>query len=418
MRRFFAWLFMVILFTGAIVGGSLAFLYYHISEEDLPPAAITFADQTLDQPVGHHWQVPILGGVVWREFYYSPGQKIQTLEPVTTSKPTLVLSPEMTETATTLELTDESGSTVFSGTAAQWKDFSFEENGAYSLTIRAGREESTHRPAEAYGWYQYQCRFTVNATPQLTLSTESARQGDTVAVHLSGLLGEPSDVPTADTDLGHIWFHPVEKGFMGYIGIPYNAPGGAHDITVQLGDLSLTATLSVGASQYTTTPMSHSADASEQANAQFRDKIYGLYNIGNSERWWSGGFSAPVAGSIFQPYGAYLTASDGSRSGQAPNLTFVAAEGDELKAPAGGKIVLAEPLLLTGNTVVIDHGCGVKSYLYHLQDISVSVGDMVEQDQMVGHAKKLPIWEVRIGNKSVDPAKLLKTTGGLFYQPR
>ena len=170
--------------------------------------------------------------------------------------------------------------------------------------------------------------------------------------------------------------------------------------------------------QYTTTPMSHSADASEQANAQFRDKIYGLYNIGNSERWWSGGFSAPVAGSIFQPYGAYLTASDGSRSGQAPNLTFVAAEGDELKAPAGGKIVLAEPLLLTGNTVVIDHGCGVKSYLYHLQDISVSVGDMVEQDQMVGHAKKLPIWEVRIGNKSVDPAKLLKTTGGLFYQPR
>mgnify|MGYP000603446538 CR=1 FL=1 len=73
MKRFFLWLLMVALFTGAIVGGSLAFLYYHITEDDLPEKAITLAGQTLDEQVGYHWTVPILGGMVWRELDLSPG---------------------------------------------------------------------------------------------------------------------------------------------------------------------------------------------------------------------------------------------------------------------------------------------------------------------------------------------------------
>ena len=80
MKRLFLWLLMVVLFTGAIVGGSLAFLYYHITEEDLPEKAITLAGQTLDEPVGYQWTVPILGGMVWRELDLSPGSAIQTLD--------------------------------------------------------------------------------------------------------------------------------------------------------------------------------------------------------------------------------------------------------------------------------------------------------------------------------------------------
>ena len=76
MKRFLLWLFMVMVFTGAIVGGSLAFLYYNITEKQLPQAEITLAGQSLAEPVGYRWNVPILGGVVWRELYYSPGQRI------------------------------------------------------------------------------------------------------------------------------------------------------------------------------------------------------------------------------------------------------------------------------------------------------------------------------------------------------
>lgn len=158
-------------------------------------------------------------------------------------------------------------------------------------------------------------------------------------------------------------------------------------------------------------------DATAEANAQFRDKIYGFYTQGTNEKLWTGRFSPPVQGNIFQPYGAYLIAADSSRAGQAANLTYVTTPGYEVIAPAPGKVLLAENLLLTGNTLVIDHGCGVKSYLYHLQDLNVSVGSIVAQDQVIGHAENTLIWEVRVGNKSVDPAKLTQTTGGLFFQP-
>ena len=123
MKRLFLWLLMVVLFTGAIVGGSLAFLYYHITEEDLPEKAITLAGQTLDEPVGYQWTVPILGGMVWRELDLSPGSAIQTLdEPITTASAELVLAEGMTESATTLLLQSSEGETLFEGGADQWKD--------------------------------------------------------------------------------------------------------------------------------------------------------------------------------------------------------------------------------------------------------------------------------------------------------
>lgn len=417
MKRFLLWLFMVIVFTGAIVGGSLAFLYYNITEKQLPQAEITLAGQSLAEPVGYRWNVPILGGVVWRELYYSPGQRIQNLEPITTPHATLQLAEDMTEEATTLELKNSSGQTVFSGTASEWRQFVFPQEGDYTLTIQAGRAQSDERPAKAYGWYQYQCRFTVQATPQITLSAESVAQGETVAVYVSGFLGDIGATPEAETDLGTVWFHGLDNGWIGYIGVPYNAPGGTHTITVQVGDTTLTTELSIRASSYPTSQQTDTESASQEANTQFRNKIYGFYTLGNNQRYWSGRFTAPVTGNIFQPYGAYLIAEDGSDAGRAPNVTYIAGIGDEVVAPAGGQVVFAESLLLTGNTVVIDHGCGVKSYLYHLQDIAVQKGDMLEQGQSVGHCEKQLIWEVRIGNKSVDPEKLTKTTGGLFYQP-
>ena len=48
-------------------------------------------------------------------------------------------------------------------------------------------------------------------------------------------------------------------------------------------------------------------------------------------------------------------------------------------------MVFAGNLELTGNTVVIDHGCGLRSYLYGLQELSVSKGQTVEKGQLIGY---------------------------------
>ncbi|MCQ5164354.1 M23 family metallopeptidase, partial [Faecalibacterium prausnitzii] len=54
------------------------------------------------------------------------------------------------------------------------------------------------------------------------------------------------------------------------------------------------------------------------------------------------------------------------------------------RAAANGTVVFAGNLELTCNTVVIDHGCGLRSNLYGLQELSVSKGQTVENGQAVG----------------------------------
>lgn len=139
MKRLFLWLLMVVLFTGAIVGGSLAFLYYHITEEDLPEKAITLAGQTLDEPVGYQWTLPILGGMVWRELDLSPGSATQTLDRAHYHR------QRRTGTGRGHDrkrhhpaAAKREGETLFEGGADQWKDYTFPQDGVYLLTIRAG----------------------------------------------------------------------------------------------------------------------------------------------------------------------------------------------------------------------------------------------------------------------------------------
>jgi murein DD-endopeptidase MepM/ murein hydrolase activator NlpD len=49
-----------------------------------------------------------------------------------------------------------------------------------------------------------------------------------------------------------------------------------------------------------------------------------------------------------------------------------------------GRVVLAEELFFSGNTVVIDHGLGVYTFYGHLSEIDVKVGDELETSAVLG----------------------------------
>ena len=80
--------------------------------------------------------------------------------------------------------------------------------------------------------------------------------------------------------------------------------------------------------------------------------------------------------------------------------------------------MLAATLTLTGGTVVIDHGCGVKSYLFGLKNITVQRGQSIEAGAPVGTASTEHdlIFELRIGSKSVDPEPAMAGRSGLQYR--
>lgn len=140
---------------------------------------------------------------------------------------------------------------------------------------------------------------------------------------------------------------------------------------------------------------------------------------------WRGPFRPPVAPPALPTFGgreAYVGGSpvemmmDGGTSEQHRGVDYPVAAGQLVQAPAAGNVVMAEALLLTGNTVVIDHGQGLVSMLCHLQDqLDVRAGDVVQAGTRLGAAGDSGIatfphvhWAVYLFGIPVDPNVVIK----------
>lgn len=87
-------------------------------------------------------------------------------------------------------------------------------------------------------------------------------------------------------------------------------------------------------------------------------------------------------------------------------------------APQAGRVVLKDRFAASGNTVAIDHGCGVMSMVFHLEDFAdINVGDVVKQGNPLGTLGKTGYatgyhlhWEMRVCNIPVDPFEWVQQT--------
>lgn len=233
-----------------------------------------------------------------------------------------------------------------------------------------------------------------------------------VALYLTGILdGEPS----LETDLGTVWFRRTAGGYMGYIPITYNAEGGDHTLQLTCGSLTRDLTLTVTNTQHKTVELPAEEDVG--GAEEYRNAIWPLYTNSTGQKLWNGLFVAPSSSAIAVHYGD-IQMRDGQRSGQSTGLTYSAPDNETITAPQSGTVVLADTLTLTGGTVVIDHGCGVKSYLFGLKTVTAQRGQTIEAGSPVGTAGTDHdlIFELRIGSKSVDPEPAMAGRSGLQYR--
>jgi len=148
-----------------------------------------------------------------------------------------------------------------------------------------------------------------------------------------------------------------------------------------------------------------------------REKLNAVWTIFNSTRHWSGPFSLPIQNynKISSPFGTRRAYNGGPATSYHEGTDFSALTGTPVYAPAGGVVALAEPLLVRGNAIVIDHGWGVYTGLYHLSSIDVSVGQQVRQGDFVGRVGGTGLstgphlhWDIRVRSLNVDPMQLTR----------
>ena len=130
-----------------------------------------------------------------------------------------------------------------------------------------------------------------------------------------------------------------------------------------------------------------------------------------AEKYWSGPFDIPlVMKGITTEFGVIRTSQErGRRVHKA--LDLVADPKSVIWACANGTVVLKDRFTHAGNTIVIDHGCGVLSMYYHLHDFAdIAVGQKVKKGAplgrmgMTGYASGDHLhWEIRVNNVAVEP---------------
>ena len=425
------WLSGVALGVAVFFGGVLAVSYHFTTETKLPDAQVTLAGAQLNAN-GYRWHVPLLAAMLDKVFEQSPNLTVQKLGEVNESHPTLAV-PDWVNYGE-LEIENEAGQIVFAGTLEEYNTaFAFAANGEYKASIRlwhlpqgmsaaqfddtAGRVAKNPRlesPARPSGWYSYTVRFSLQATPTVILSAAETVQGSVVGVLLTGVIG--TEAPVASCDLGPVVFEKTAMGWRGYLPVAYNAWAGEHTLTVTSGTQTAEAVIKVSGKDYGTAKLAADPGAeSGSGGQQFRDKIWALYTAPSGGKAWMGRWVCPEERyELLISYGQQKEIA-GEKQGQSNSSLLSTRAGDIVRAPASGKVAFAGFLQLTGNTVVIDHGCGVRTYLYGLQSLYVKQGMDVVRNGEMGEAGTLLTMDVKIGNKSVDPWTLVRGAGGLFW---
>lgn len=128
---------------------------------------------------------------------------------------------------------------------------------------------------------------------------------------------------------------------------------------------------------------------------------------------WTGGFRRPVPGRANSSFGTRSVFNGEPRSPHG-GTDFLSPAGTPVRAPAGGRVVVARDLFFTGNTVVIDHGLGVFSTLAHLSRLDVHEGAPIDGGDVVGLVGATGRvtgphlhWSLRVGGARVDPLSAL-----------
>ena len=158
--------------------------------------------------------------------------------------------------------------------------------------------------------------------------------------------------------------------------------------------------------------------STEAANTEFRNNIWPLYEQPVREKLWAGAFLCPAENYMTLVDFGQVKVTGGQQGSRSNSTLLYTIPGEPCRAPANGVVVFAGDLALTGSTVVIDHGCGVRSYLYGLQELSVTRGQTVERGQAVGVLGEELTMDFKLGSKSVNPWPLFQTSGGLFWQEK
>jgi murein DD-endopeptidase MepM/ murein hydrolase activator NlpD len=195
--------------------------------------------------------------------------------------------------------------------------------------------------------------------------------------------------------------------------------------TTENGDhAECTATLPVRAGKFATETLTVQQQFVEpneqqaQRAAAEQEKLRQIFDHITPEKLWHGPFRLPLNGGVRGTNFGKRRILNGQPRSPHTGADFPAATGTPIHATQSGRVVLAEELYFSGNTVIVDHGLGIYSLYAHLSATDVAVGDAVKAAAVIGKVGATGRvtgphlhWGMTVNKARVNPIQLVAQTG-------
>jgi murein DD-endopeptidase MepM/ murein hydrolase activator NlpD len=273
---------------------------------------------------------------------------------------------------------------------------------------------------------------TATATPaaapvpaSIELRPQRVGTGETLLV-----VAQPGDAGAAASSArldfrgGSYTLQPDGGRFWGVFALPLTAAFGPETLTVTLldGDGAVLVALDAAyevidlgrAIDYLTLTPEQASVLTPEASAREAELRGEQFAEFDREARWSGPFAVPVPGPLTSAFGVGRSFNGAPVSGFHGGADYGGADGSPVLAPAPGRVSWAGEMPIRGNTVLLDHGGGVKTGYHHLSRVDVEAGAEVSAGTQLGAIGSTGLvtgphlhWELTIWGVGVDPVTWL-----------
>lgn len=265
--------------------------------------------------------------------------------------------------------------------------------------------------------------------PTVTLEPGQVQQGDFAVLRVDQPLpGEPALYVEGLSEQPRLFL--LDRQPTAFIGFPANARPGRYPVRLTWDGGQWEGSLEVVYKEFTVDRLEVTEEQEQvyydPRQAEEWERLYRLRSTSRPEPLWRDVFRPPLEGDlVVTTYFGEIRIVNGVETGRHSGMDFAAPTGTPILAPARGKVILAEEFIVSGRTIVIDHGLNLFTAYYHCEELLVKAGDWVEAGQTIGLVGSTGFstgphlhWTATVGNTPVDPWPLTQgRVAGLFTTP-
>jgi len=321
----------------------------------------------------------------WHSATLDPVDAIPTFE-VTSRESPLMLAFDLPPDHITLSYMNQSTQEIkmVSPTKAedeyQWPLPEYDFEGYYTLTAYYTDASKPYEGTLNYG-------FTVNYDFPVALEIEKKTVVQGEPLHLLIQYANDTDDLTLHQDITTlpISLNQQETSYSAWLPTTYLTPPGSYTVSLGKSAISIDILPRPFNVQHLSIDKTIVSDTRSDAAYEEFDTLFDPVRL-NSEPHdlTDGRFVLPVKGRLSTEYGETRDVNGSPTTYRHSGWDIAAPRGTEVRASNRGKVVFSSQLMLTGNTIVIDHGNGLFSTYFHLDTLTCQVGDLIEKSEPIG----------------------------------